>query len=109
VTNALEINVTADSEKALSEALHEVVLRYIADSRVYSLTEIKGSRLSLSIVFNDLDNAAFVDDPVSEICRILAELASKLTIETNCKLMDFNGNSVGRAIVELRITPIPSF
>ena len=49
----------------------------------------------------ECDNAAFTDDAAHEVARILREAADKLERgQTEFKLMDYNGNTVGRAKVE---------
>lgn len=48
------------------------------------------------------DNAAFADEPMAEVGRMLAELAKKLergespAVDQGAKLYDINGNAVGR-------------
>lgn len=48
----------------------------------------------------DCDNAAF-ENPIDEIVRLLHKTAERLERDgqtfTGCKLLDFNGNSVGKA------------
>lgn len=44
-----------------------------------------------------MDNAAFEDQPATELARILRNLAEKIESGTcACTLYDLNGNSVGR-------------
>jgi hypothetical protein len=48
------------------------------------------------------DNAAFDDDPVPELVKLLAEVAAKLEAGTrDSTVRDLNGNTVG----EYRLTP----
>lgn len=49
-----------------------------------------------------IDNAAFDEEPVLEVARILAVLADKILKDggMDWNLLDINGNKVGRAEVE---------
>ena len=49
----------------------------------------------------ECDNAAFADEPASEIAAILRKAAARVANgEDDFPLHDFNGNTVGRAKVE---------
>lgn len=43
----------------------------------------------------DCDNAAFSDNPLEEVGRILKELSEKIDANEHGKIYDYNGNKVG--------------
>ena len=53
----------------------------------------------------DMDNDAFAEDPNQELGRILTELAENTQFQARMipydhRVMDINGNTVGRATIE---------
>jgi hypothetical protein len=117
-SDKININLSADSEDVIAQMLLDTATKYRKEEGVCSLSLSKGERLSL-LVEIETDNAAFSELPydlesdwkairntapqvalVTETCRILEDLASKLTIATACRLLDINGNPVGRAVME---------
>ena len=66
--------------------------------------------MNITITLNT-DNAAFEDDPGAEVARILKRLAGELegvTLDAGdyAKLLDSNGNTVGRYAVTKAPAPI---
>jgi|GEM_PF-4308330 hypothetical protein len=117
-SDKINIQLSADSEDVIAQMLLDTATKYRKEEGVCSFSLSKGERLSL-LVEIETDNAAFSELPydlesnwntiratssqialVTETCRILEDLASKLTIATACRLLDINGNPVGQAVMK---------
>jgi len=112
MSEQIKIQLTADSEDGLTQLLLEVASEYRTQGRIYSTSKNleDASQLVLSINLTNIEDDAFMSDPIEEMSRIFGELASKITNMTNCALMDVSGNSIGRAIVYTigSLNPAPS-